>query len=455
MRFLQIVLVIFTISSFYNCDKGLPENNYPEITLPITDPVGDEAYLTGNSDYIFDQNSLRTFRLELSGSALQQINEDPSAEQYVEGMLIFEEDTISPVGIRYKGSIGGFVNCLSGNSWSNPTGYKTCSKLSMKIKINWDGREERFYGLKKLQFHSMNLDESMMRDRLGYHLFREMGVPAPRAVHARLLINGDFAGLFALVEQIDSRFIKYNFDDDDGNLYKEIWPLDSNGEVQSEVDFRGGLKTNEKDNPSFELIRSFGSAMETAIESQIPLIQEDMMNMEETMAMVVVDRTIRHDDGPFHWYCSGNSCSPHNFYWYEEPNNKKLHVIPWDLDNAFENIIKDENAVTPVADAFGEISNNCEPFKHGNWNLTQLSASCDRIIAGWASFESLYNQQKMNLIEGAMSKQETDVLLDTWYEQIKNSVIEENENFDDAVSINDWEEAITKMKERLEFARTH
>ena len=27
------------------------------------------------------------------------------------------------------------------------------------------------------------------------------------------------------------------------------------------------------------------------------------MDVEQLMSQLAVDRTIRHDDGPFHWYC--------------------------------------------------------------------------------------------------------------------------------------------------------
>ena len=126
----------------------------------------------------------------------------------------------------------------------------------MKVKINWEGREEKFFGLKKIQLHSQNLDDSQMRERLAYWLFREMGVPAPRSIHARLLINGEYVGLFALTEQIDGRFTRYNYDDGKGNLYKEIWPITENAQPQSEQTFLSNLKTNEDDNPSVELILS-------------------------------------------------------------------------------------------------------------------------------------------------------------------------------------------------------
>ena len=163
-----------------------------EFIAPIIIPNGSEQYLNLSSDFIFYQNELRTFELKLSEKNLNKIDNDPTAEQYVEGMMIFEGDTISPIGIRYKGSVGAWVGCVDGDIWFEPSGRKICTKLSTKVKINWKGRDERFYGLKKLQFHAQNLDPTLMHERLGYWLFRSMGVEAPRSVHARLVINGEF-----------------------------------------------------------------------------------------------------------------------------------------------------------------------------------------------------------------------------------------------------------------------
>ena len=38
--------------------------------------------------------------------------------------------------------------------------------------------------------------------------FTEMGIPAPRVVHARLFVNNAFAGLYTIVESIDKDFLK-------------------------------------------------------------------------------------------------------------------------------------------------------------------------------------------------------------------------------------------------------
>ncbi|MEM7103347.1 MAG: CotH kinase family protein [Bacteroidota bacterium] len=424
-----------------------------DFVVPTITPTGNERYLNENSDVIFDQQQLHTFEIDIPDASMAQIDANPVAEQYVECMLTFDGESISPVGIRYKGSIGAFVNCLSGTDWANPSGHKTCTKLSMKVKINWNDTDDKFYGLKKLQFHSMNHDDSHMRERLGYWFYRQMGVPAPRSVHARLVINGEFVGVFALTEQIDGRFTRYNFDDGDGNLYKEIWPLRMDGQPYAEQDFINKLKTNEEDNPSAALIRGFAQNIADASEEDLQAVIASKMNITEIISHIVVDRTIRHDDGPFHWYCDGNWCTNHNYYWYEEPSGQTLHLIPWDLDNAFENIIVNTNPVTPIADEWGETSANCQPFPFGWFGVTQWSAACDKLTAGWANFSTEYDQIKQSFIDGPLSEAQTSAMLDAWSNQIRDAVIEARTTHSDAISQSVWQAAVDELKTQLAYAR--
>lgn len=443
---------------FHACESPSPEigpdpEPEPEIVETII-PTGDEQYLNLKSDYIFDQSKLLTFELNLPKEALSKIDADPTAEEYVEGSLTFEGETISPIGIRYKGSVGAFVGCLTGTDWANPSGSKTCTKLSMKVKINWNGSDQKFYGLRKLQFHSQNLDDSQMRERLAYHLFREMGVPAPRSVHARLMINGVYNGIYALTEQIDGRFTRYNFDDGEGNLYKEVWPITANGRPQAPTTFLQALKTNEDENPSVDLIRNFGQEIVDANDEELPDVIRKWMDVNKIIAYAAVDRTIRVDDGAFHWYCGGGGgCSNHNYYWYEEPSDEKLHLIPWDMDNTFENIIIDANPVTPIADDWGETQNNCNPFPYGRFNLPQRSAACDRLTYAWTLFEDEYAEKLAQFKAGPLSEAEVNANLDAWVEQIRVATLEASQNHGDALKIEEWEGAVNRLKNSLSFAR--
>ena len=410
------------------------------------------ALTADDSGYIFDQERLHTFELTLSDEALAQIDRNPSAEEWVLGSLTFEGETIDRVGIRYKGSIGAWVGCLSDPDWTDPSGHKVCTKLSMKVKVNWDDSNREFHGLRRLQLHSMNLDPSQMHERLGYWLFREMGVPAPRSVHARLIVNGTYVGVFALTEQIDGRFTRHNFDDGTGNLYKEVWPLHA-GYVTGDLFFVEALRTNEDENPSIELIKNFGSEVKAAGPDGAAEVVDRWMDVDEVLAWAVVDRTIRNDDGPFHWYCFGE-CRPHNYYWYEEPTAGTLHLIPWDLDNAFQNIVKDSNPVTPVADAWGEITRDCQRFGYGDWGLLQRSAACDPVFAAWATFDDDYRRLLDEFLDGPFAEELVTAQVEAWVAQIADATTEAAAAHDDAVSVRKWTGAVDELLAALDHARS-
>ena len=410
------------------------------------------ALTADDSGYIFDQERLHTFELTLSDEALAQIDRNPSAEEWVLGSLTFEGETIDRVGIRYKGSIGAWVGCLSDPDWSDPSGHKVCTKLSMKVKVNWDDSNREFHGLRRLQLHNMNLDPSQMHERLGYWLFREMGVPAPRSVHARLIVNGTYVGVFALTEQIDGRFTRHNFDDGTGNLYKEVWPLHA-GYVTGDLFFVEALKTNEDENPSIELIKNFGSEVKAAGPEGAAEVVDRWMDVDEVLAWAVVDRTIRNDDGPFHWYCFGE-CRPHNYYWYEEPTAGTLHLIPWDLDNASQNIVKDSNPVTPVADAWGEITRDCQRFGYGDWGLLQRSAACDPVFAAWATFDDDYRRLLDEFLDGPFAEELVTAQVEAWVAQIADATTEAADAHDDAVSVRKWTGAVDELLAALDHARS-
>ena len=446
---IHLFLLFFLI---YSCNKN---DDYTSSGVQIIVSSGNEKYLNQPSDSIFNQNNLPTFEINLPEGALAYINSDPAAEEYVEGSLTYNGETISPIGIRYKGSIGAFAGGVSGTDWTNPSGHKTATKLSMKLKIDWKGYNSTFYSLKTLQLHSMNLDPSQLHDRLGYWLFRQMGVPAPRAIHAKLYINGNYNGLFSLVEQIDEQFADYHFSDGTGNIYKEVWPLKSNGEVQSDKNFYKSLVTNKTQGVNNNIIKSFAENMFNANDSEIQTIIENHMLLNQMLSYAVVDRAIRHDDGPFHWYCDWSKCEPHNFFWYENPSTRKIHLIPWDLDNSFENIIENTNPVTPIADDWGDTTNNCQIFNYGEWNIIQKSASCDKIVGGLARFEVEYQYLKDSLINGPLAEQTVNLLIDQWVNQIRNATTDASQLHSDALNLTAWENAITRLKSQLEHARNH
>ena len=115
---------------------------------------------------LFDDDVVRTYELRVEPADLATMAEDPSAEVYVPGTFVFEDEQL-PVGVRYKGNGGAFRPPCSTNLGGPRTG-----KCSIKVSFNWADPQGRFKGVKKLNFHAMNRDPSMLRDRLGYGIYR-------------------------------------------------------------------------------------------------------------------------------------------------------------------------------------------------------------------------------------------------------------------------------------------
>ena len=421
----------------------------PESEAPTADSEGPPTrYATGDSSFLFDPSVVHTFDIGLEPEALAQLDSDPAAEEYVEGSLTFDGETLERVGVRYKGSVGAFLGCTAGLDPFDPSGPRTCTKLSMKLKINWDGADTEFYGQRRVQLHSANLDQSLLRDRLGYEMFSQAGVPSPRASHARVEINGELVGVFVLVEQIDGRFTRDRFEDGTGNLYKEMWPFDEFGQVRSHDELIGSLRTNENEDPNADIVRSFAQEIVDAGAALDPdaarRVLEARTDLDALIAYSVVDRAIRNDDGPFHWYCIDGTCEPHNFYVYEDPSSERVHVIPWDLDNSLRRS-GGITGVTEIGDGWGEISNDCEPFPFGPLDLLQRSAACDPFVAAWASLDTEFAAADAEFRSGPFAPANVRSLIDTWSAQIEPLVVEASQTHDDALTVDEWRVAVDEL----------
>ncbi len=427
-------------------------------TVPPWEPKPTEPSEDG-SEYLFDQDALRTFELTLSEADLAFLDKDPLAEQYVPGSLRFEGEELTDVGIRYKGSVGSFTGCLSGNFFP-PTGSKNCPKLNIKVKIDHTDPDAKFRGMKKLLFHAMNLDPSLMRERLGYALFNEMGVHAPRAVHTRLMINGKLAGLFLLVEEVDGRFTRRRFaDGGKGNLYKEAWPT-----VLNEATYKSALETNRDDNPSVDKILSFAQDIADADETELPNVLSEWIDEEYLARYVAVDRSIKHDDGPYHWYCdqaattfltqlpfANTVCGNHNYYWYEDTKQKRLWPVAWDLDNSMANSL---HFVT-IANEWDDLSVSCSRTTSASFLFgTQMPAVCDPLTRGIAlGFAERVRKAMTEFKQGPFSEAEVKARIDKWKTQIQPMVDEAYAADSKQLSRSNWELELSLLHSTLSRLR--
>ncbi|MGL1903211.1 MAG: CotH kinase family protein [Fibrobacterales bacterium] len=392
---------------------------------------------------LFGVDSVPTFNIIIDQEQLDILNDDPRAEEYVPASFSFGSQYYADVTVRYKGNIGSWLyentlhtselSCaarfkISKSSYIYP---KTCQKLSLKVKFNTDSSpKQRFYGLKKLQLHSMNNDPSQMREQLGYWVFRMMGIPAPRTLYSRVQINGEDVGLYIAVENIDGRFTKAHFSSGDGNTYKQIMPIDPSNNRHSSDEYRAVLKTNKGDETSVELMKEFARALRDADSDSVTTVIDTWMDIDLMMAHMMVNRLLNHWDSP--WALMFNVWDGKNFYWYEDPDNKQFTLVPWDLDN----ILSGTDDFRDFFDTYGYYGSNMTPFP-GVGPPEQCDEpsypQCNRLFRGFNTFETQYRNQVDTFLRDVYPL--LDGQLNTWYNKIAPITREMNELHGD---IKEW-----------------
>ncbi len=359
--------------------------------------------------YVFDIEQVRTYSIEIDEAEFARLQRDPRAEQYVRARIRLDGELWEEVGLRYKGFFGVLFSCF------DQRGNQVCPKLAYKVKFNEYRPRQRFYGMKRINFHPMKDDAAQMREVLTYQLFRDAGVAAPRAVYARLELNGKPLGLFTLTEDIDDRFTASRFNDGGaGVLYKEIWPTSSptafelaqfEGRVGVNAAAQGagggaenarlplGLAEAVARNPNNLPATGFLEfaadllAYEGDPAGRLRALERNLADSTAFWAYLAVDRLTDNWDGIVAWYCVPE-CQNHNYFWYEDSRSGRFTLIPWDVEHSWRD-------PSPIRTYYGmpdwdDLHRSCRTRKVF-WDLDAVAPFCDPLIEaavreGWSEY---------------------------------------------------------------------
>jgi spore coat protein CotH len=152
-----------------------------------------------------------------------------------------------------------------------------------------------------------------------YDVLRQHGIPAPRVAHAKIYIQDVYWGVYAIVEQIDKRFLKRNYADKTGNLWKNKGFSDLTwlGSDPSEYEFE--LQTNEEENDWSKFI-DFVDFINNTTNIEFKNGIEDIFDLDEYLRIIAIDILSNNWDS----YLSNGR----NWYLYYEPKTDKMHWIP-------------------------------------------------------------------------------------------------------------------------------
>src|SRR3990170_5786165 len=206
---------------------------------------------TDESWKIYDDSHVARVDITIDPIALQWIyNNVQSDSEHVASVRYrnnWIDETVDSIGFRLRGNTS-----------------RVSAKKSFKISFNTFKKGKNFYDVEKLNLNGEHNDPSIIRSKLCFDHFKTIGFKASRANHVEVYINGKYYGLYINVEHIDEEFLKKNFADDSGNLWKCLYPADltyqgSDPSVYINLNSGGRpayeLKTNEQQMDFPKLVR--------------------------------------------------------------------------------------------------------------------------------------------------------------------------------------------------------
>lgn len=278
---------------------------------------------TDSSDIIFDDSKIHHYVLQFYYPTWQDsllYNKNLTEERYIAARLVYRTsltDSViyDSVGVRYKGNSS---YAYAGNSIKKP----------FKFSFDEFKDNQRFFGVKKLNFGNGAKDPTMMREKISYDIIGRY-MKAPRAVFSTISIEGQLIGLYTQVEQVDKTFLKNAFKESDGNLFKSsdngstLLYKDAN---QSSYTTEYELKTNEEENNWSDLIGLIDGLNNTA-EDKFSSVVGSKLNLDNICRYLAFNMVFSNFDS--------YTGSGRNFYLYDDLTTHKFILIPWDLNLSF------------------------------------------------------------------------------------------------------------------------
>lgn len=271
--------------------------------------------------HIFVDSIVPRVDILINPDSLVWIYDNPESNHEFHGTFIFNNgiinDTVYDIGFRLRGNT---------SRWSD--------KKSFKVSFNTFESGRKFYGIEKMNLNGEHNDPSIIRSKLCWDLFRDFEIPAPRSNHVEVYINQNYYGLYINVEHIDEEFVLKRFRNNNGNLYKCLWPADlkylgSNPDTYKlmQGDRRVyDLKTNKIEDDYSDLANFIDVINNTPQEDLIHELDE-IFNVYDYLKIIAVDIITGNWDGYIY--------NKNNFYLYKNTETGKFEYIPYDTDNTY------------------------------------------------------------------------------------------------------------------------
>ncbi len=299
--------------------------------------------MLGKYNAYFLKDRLQTVSIQIDENNFNYLVQNAREEPYVLASSVTIGDvTMGYCGLRTKGNFT-LDHSYADNPGSDRFSF-TVNFGEFVCKPNFD-KKQTFFGCDRISFNNFFFDKSMMKEFFSLMLMEEMGLPTPQFGLAKLYINGEYYGVYAMVEAMDESILEQHFQVDDKalssylckptgtrlrytDLQKDPAPLYEHSEETYE-------KVKDMLPTAMEWARKLnclaagqdfdGNAIDVQSQQYLDLLAQ-VMDVEETLKYFAAHSWLCQLDNMFVGF--------QNFGLYISPEGIST-LIPWDYDLAF------------------------------------------------------------------------------------------------------------------------
>jgi hypothetical protein len=264
---------------------------------------------------LYDPKVLRTIFLTFENAEWEkEMQAFNNTDVEVPATLMMDGKSYANVGVHFRG-MSSFMMVPEGK------------KRSLNISMDFVDKEQRLLGYRTLNLNNSHNDPTFLRAMLYSQINREY-IPAPKVNYMKVVINGEFWGVYANTQQFNADFVNEWWKTTKGNRWKTPGSPMGRAGLQylgEEVaPYKRSYELKSKDNPQAwrDLIRLAKTLTETPLE-QLEAALAPMLDVDGALKFLALEKTLLNADG--YW----TRASDYSLY---QDTKGVFHIFPHDMN---------------------------------------------------------------------------------------------------------------------------
>lgn len=267
---------------------------------------------------LFEAGVLRTLFLEFESADWEkELADFNNTDVEVPATLTVDGKSLKHVGVAFRGA-SSFFTVGEGR------------KRSFAISTDAVHEDQRLLGVHTLNLLNAHVDPSFLRTVLYFGIAREY-LPAPRANHVRVAINGESWGVYVNVEQFNKDFLRERFGTADGARWKVQGSPNGRGTLaylgeEPEAYKRIYTLKSKEDPKAWQALIRLCKTLNQTPPEQLEAALAPQLDIEGALRFLALENVLVNTDG--YWI----RASDYNLYL--DPKGR-FRIIPHDSNETF------------------------------------------------------------------------------------------------------------------------